>query len=304
MPANVETISAGWRPRVGGVPFRFVSRVRTWFSPSEVAVAGGRIADLFGCRPSDLRFLRLKTCFVFRDRAGFIYRMPANPRVVAGFGAEYLMLDGIRGQLPLPVPEAILRGDDPPVARYPEIPGEALPRAVDGWRRRGETGWRDQLGEWMAALHGAAPPVGSPTISIVERSRAVPRRLRGLTAAATQVADDIAAAAERAALLLASRSGPDVLCHGDLKGGNVRVDEHRARITGVIDFSTWGLAPPEWEFVRLRLPEPDVAALIPIYERATRRSIDRPLLEALRRLDDAVASGRRLEAELRPRRAV
>lgn len=303
MSENAATLPWPAPQKLADWSFRIVSRIKTWLSPPAVSAASSRIADLYGCRPSDLRFLRLKTCFVFRDRAGFIYRMPSSPRVVSGFRAEYEMLDGIRERLPLPVPKAILLGDDPPVARYPGIPGEALPRVLEGWRRRGENGWRDQLGEWLAALHGTEPPRGSPNIGILERARTMPNRLRRRTAAATRIADDIEAAAEQTATLLAGRSGPDVLCHGDLKGGNIRVDAPRARISGVIDFSTWGLAPPEWDFVRLRLPEEDVAALIPIYERAGGRSVDRPLFEALRLLDDTLACGRRLEDELRRRRS-
>lgn len=301
MSENLAIFASPWRPKAADWSFRFVNRVRAWFSPETVAVAGRRIADLYGARPTDLRFLRLKTCFVFRDRAGYIYRMPANPRVVAGFRAEYEMLDGIRHGLPLPVPNAILKGNDPPVARYPEIPGEALPRVLDRLRQRGEFGWREQLGEWLAALHAAVPPPGSPATPILERTRTLPKRLRIRSASAGRTADDIEAAADQAARLLAARSGSDVLCHGDLKGGNLRVDVRKARITGVIDFSTWGLAPPEWDFVRLRLPEEDVAALIPIYERTAGRVVDRPLLEALRRLDDALALGRRLEDDLRRR---
>lgn len=292
-PSVVES-AADWS-------FRLTSWVGHKFLPPAASAALSRISSLCGRRPSDFRFLRLKTCFVFRDRAGYIYRMPANARTASGFRGEYEMLDRVRPHLPFPTPSAVLLGDDPPVARYLAIPGEALPRVLDDWRRRGEIAWRDQLGEWLAALHGVEPPPGSPTIPLLARSRTMPDRLRGRTEAATRIADEIESAAAEASSRLAGRSGPGVLCHGDLKGGNVRADTRRARITGVIDFSAWGLAPAEWDLVRLRLPPEEIAALMPIYERAARRTVDRHLFDALLRLDDAIARGRRTEEEWRRR---
>lgn len=73
---------------------------------------------------------------------------------------------------------------------------------------------------------------------------------------------------------------PRVLCHGDLKGGNILVDATTRTLVGVIDFTGWTVAPPESELARIGLSDPLRGRLADHYTAVSGLALNREALDA------------------------
>ncbi|MBT9292005.1 aminoglycoside phosphotransferase family protein [Hyphomicrobiaceae bacterium 22] len=231
-----------------------------------------------------LCFLREKTCFVFVDATMHIYRVPATRRMIAEFESEYRIIDLVRPNLRVPIPQAELFGSDPPIARYRAIPGQPLSRMIDRLRSRRQTGWIDDLAQAILALHDTpVPDYARPAAFVGDRIR-----LRRLLAGkgATDMAAELEASSQ---IARAALEGADTaaLCHGDLKGGNVLIDPATGRLAGLIDFGNAGFGARESDIAHTRLPEPEHDALVQRYEALSGRRLDRDRLAAFVRFERA-----------------
>lgn len=176
-------------------------------------------------------------------------RLPAAERYAHQVEKEHRWLPVLTGQLPLPIPEPIAKGEPDhgypwPWSIYRWFPGATLAaEPVTGMERLAS-----DLGSFLAALHRVDPTGGPPSTdrnwfranatARDEQTRAAITALDGVidTRAALEVWD-------------AARSAPPaespVWIHGDVRAGNLLVDD--GRLSAVIDFGCCGLGDPAFD---------------------------------------------------------
>jgi aminoglycoside phosphotransferase (APT) family kinase protein len=194
-------------------------------------------------------------CRIVEVNDAYVFRFPKRSEIGARLARERVLLAGLAGTLPLPIPDvrfwAEPGGDFPfGLAGHVKIPGATavgVALAADAERRVAE-----ELARFMAALH-AIPPERARQLGAVERDvlandppalLALVRRLYpGLRPALP------APVVERCLRFLsaappAPRQRPACLVHGELTANNVLVSDEGEAVTGIIDWTDACLGDP------------------------------------------------------------
>lgn len=185
----------------------------------------------------------------FRLGDGLSVRLPAAERYAHQVEKEHRWLPALAEQLPLPIPEAVAKGE----------PGNGYPwrwsiyRWLPGATVASEPvadmeSLAADLGAFLAALHRVDPTGGPPsTDRNWFRANAAARDVQ--TRAAITILDGVIDTSAAFEVWDAARGAPPaespVWIHGDVRAGNLLVDE--GRLSAVIDFGCCGIADPAFD---------------------------------------------------------
>lgn len=241
---------------------------------SDVAMVANRIGDVFGVDPGSLRFMRLQASMLFRGDDGWVYRVPARTKSRERFVAESDLMALLAERMPVATPIWQVAADFP-AARYKYIPGQPFDFRLIEEGSGGERLLSD-LAAFLSALHATPSPTPEPETSKIRGIRPRMRRLR--ECGRPDLADRLEQSVARFVAATADR--PTVLCHGDLNRGNILIDTAARKIVGIIDFTSWTIAPPEVDLAKTGFPEPLLQRLVEHYEALRGISVDRDTLTA------------------------
>ena len=191
-----------------------------------------------------------------------IFRFPKYPHVLENLKTETALLEGLRGRLPLPVPDPIYLNLEEPVgqafAGYHMIPGEPLWR--DTFRAIEDQevvrALANQVAGFLRALHWM--PVEELGVELAlhdtyEESADIYARIREKLFALMRP-DARAWAAGHFEDFLSDPGNFEyrpVLKHSDFGPSNILFDSEKLRVTGVIDFGGSGLGDAAYDFAGL-----------------------------------------------------
>ena len=191
-----------------------------------------------------------------------IFRFPKYPHVLENLRTETAILKGVRGRLPLPVPDPIYANLEKPVgqafAGYRMLPGEPLWRdtfrAIEG--QDVVRGLADQVAGFLRALHSvptAELGIDLPLHDTHAENADIYARIREKLFDLMRPDAQAWAAGHFEGFL--SDAGNfqyrPVLKHGDFGPSNILFDRLDQRVTGVIDFGSSGLGDPAYDFAGL-----------------------------------------------------
>jgi aminoglycoside 2''-phosphotransferase len=191
-----------------------------------------------------------------------VFRFPKYAHVLENLQTETAILQGVRGRLPLPVPDPIYANLEQPVGRafagYRMIPGEPLWRdtfrALEG--REVVQALADQVASFLKALHSVPVEdlgIELPLDDTYERSADIYARIRAKLFGFMRP-DARAWTAEHFEGFLSDDDSfryQPVLKHSDFGPSNILFDRETQRITGIIDFGGSGLGDPAYDFAGL-----------------------------------------------------
>lgn len=184
----------------------------------------------------------------FRLGAHLSVRLPSSASYVEQIDKEHRWLPVLAGQVPLPIPEPVAKGE--PGSGYP------WPWSVYRWiegqpaaagRIADLPGFAADLAGFLAALY-QADPSGGPMPGTHNFFRGGPLAVYDAEARAALTAlrghvDTTLAAEVWEAALTAPWDGRPVWFHGDAQPGNLLLDP-AGRLSAVIDFGTAGIGDP------------------------------------------------------------
>jgi aminoglycoside phosphotransferase (APT) family kinase protein len=174
-------------------------------------------------------------------------RLPSHKRYVAQVDKEHRWLPVLAPQLPLPIPQPIVKGVPgcgfpAPWSIYRWLPGEpaAVTGVTDDERLAGD------LGLFLTALQrvrtDGGPPAGAHSFNRGGPVAAWDEQTRATIAELGDEIDRDGALAVWEAALAAAWNGPDVWVHGDVTGSNLLLRDDR--LCGVIDFGCAAVGDP------------------------------------------------------------
>ena len=191
-----------------------------------------------------------------------IYRFPKYGHVLENLRTETAILEGVRGRLPLSVPDPIYTNLEKPVgqafAGYRMIPGEPLWR--DTFRAlEGQEVVRtlaDQVAGFLKALHSVPVEelgIELPLHDTHEESADIYARIREKLFGFMRPDARAWAAGHFEGFLLDAGSCDyqPVLKHSDFGPSNILFDQGAQCVTGIIDFGSSGLGDPAYDFAGL-----------------------------------------------------
>ena len=191
-----------------------------------------------------------------------IFRFPKYPHVLENLKTETAILEGVRGRLPLAVPDPIYANLEKAVgqafAGYRLIPGEPLWRDTFGALEGQEVvrGLADQVAGFLKALHSVRVEewgIELPLHDTHGESAGIYARIREKLFGFMRP-DAQAWAVEHFERFLDDASNfayEPVLKHGDFGPSNILFDRETQRVTGIIDFGSSGLGDPAYDFAGL-----------------------------------------------------
>jgi aminoglycoside 2''-phosphotransferase len=193
-----------------------------------------------------------------------VLRIPRHPGAVVELGHEVTLLEGLRGRLPLPIPEPVyVNLGTQEVGRdfmgYWKLPGEPLylPMLEAASRQAGTTDRiAAQLGSFLVALH--AVPLDTFDLPVpVANDRATWERMyaairsRLFPAMRPDARREISRHFESYLEDAASTSWEPTLIHGDFGPGNILYDDGTRALSGIIDWSSAGSGDPATDLAAL-----------------------------------------------------
>lgn len=192
-----------------------------------------------------------------------IFRFPKYAHVLENLKTETAILEGVRGRLPLHVPDPIYANLEEAVGQaftgYRTIPGEPLWR--DTFRAIEDQvvvrGLADQVAGFLRALHGvpleALPGIELPLDDTYEQTAGIYARIREKLFGFMRPDARAWTAGHFEGFLSDADSFryQPVLKHSDFGPSNILFGRKNQQVSGVIDFGSSGLGDPAYDFAGL-----------------------------------------------------
>jgi aminoglycoside 2''-phosphotransferase len=191
-----------------------------------------------------------------------IFRFPRHAEEVGELRAEVALLRGLRGRLPVAIPDPIYVWLAAPVGEacvgYPRLPGEVLTPAL--LATGVAAGVVDALAQQLAGCLRALHEVPAEALGLPLRVVATPAawaelytqfRAELFPQMRADACQRVAAGFETYLAEAASAPPPVALVHGDFGPGNLLADLDRGLLTGIVDWSSAGLGDPAVDLAAL-----------------------------------------------------
>jgi aminoglycoside 2''-phosphotransferase len=195
-----------------------------------------------------------------------VLRFPRHPGAVVELAREVKLLEGLRGRLPVPIPDPIsvnlgTQELGQVFMGYWKLPGEPLYLPLlDKTSHLSGTGARDhiaaQLGAFLVALHAipldacdSSLPVANDRVTWERMYADVRSKL--FPAMRPDARREISVHFESYLEGVASSTWEPTLIHGDFGPSNILYDERTRELSGIIDWSSAGTGDPATDLAAL-----------------------------------------------------
>ncbi len=192
----------------------------------------------------------------FDVNGSFIFKFPRTEDTAARQRIERIILEKIRSTLPILVPEFVYVGQPCELFPYP-FTGQRKIKGISGEKRRPDAAQLPYIAktaaQFLSALHSYSSPdfdVTVPEIRLDSPASMVNRvmKYKEWLSRALEPNERMKRYIHGCVRLPEPADRPSVLCHADLKGEHMIVNEQGANIEAVIDWTDIGIADPIVDF--------------------------------------------------------